>query len=377
MGRHKDSIKHVCHGTHFTQRERLLLQAYTTGTLGKRKITNRRILGEIFNKNERTIRRELKRGWIKHDLGDIPFERWEYNAEHAQVNAMYESSGKGPNCKLESDVTLCATVRSFVKGKLYSPYAIIATFNKTGWPSKTHICEKTLYTYIQNGYITGVTEKDLLYQGKRRKPKGRLRHHSCAFNAEHSISQRPSEVAMRNTVGHWEGDSVVGSKGNGSASMFTCTERLSRVEVIRKVKSRKKTEVVNVFNTLENETGSGKFKDMFTTVTFDNGVEFADGSNIAASSLTHGDRFAIYYAHPYRSSERGTNENHNRIIRRFIPKGTDITTISTKKIRWIQDWMNTYPRKTLNGLTPIEKLMELKGHSFTLPPYLEPKEAFI
>ena len=68
------------------------------------------------------------------------------------------------------------------------------------------------------------------------------------------------------------------------------------------------------------------------------------------------------------------NENHNGIIRRFIPKGTDITSIPAKRIREIQDWMNTYPRKSLGGLTPIKKYREICGEKNNLPSYIATKE---
>lgn len=370
MGRIKDTTENVCYGTHFNWNERYLLQGYFTGSCGRHKITNRRVLGEIFHKSERTIRRELKRGWILHEYSAFPQERWEYNAELADQKAKYECTAKGPNCKLGSDTVLCKRIKSLIVDKHYSPYAVIATFNKTGWPSKTRICEKTIYTYIQNGDISGVTEKDLLYKGKRRKPNKGPHHHSCLYNSMHSISNRPKSVETRKAFGDWEGDSVVGGKGNGSASMFTCIERRTRLEVIRKIPSRKKESVVKVFDTLEKETGSGLFKSMFNSVTFDNGIEFSAGESIVSSALTKGDRFNIYYAHPYTSCERGSNENHNGIIRRFIPKGVDITTIPKKEIRKIQDWMNTYPRKIFDGLSPIEKLMEIMGPDYKLPSYL-------
>ena len=92
------------------------------------------------------------------------------------------------------------------------------------------------------------------------------------------------------------------------------------------------------------------------------------------SALTEGSRCDIYYAHPYSSFERGTNENHNGIIRRFIKKGTDITDINKSKVREVQDWMNNYPKKSLNGLTPIEKAHEMWGKDFKLPAFLEKQE---
>ena len=175
MGRNKLTIEHTNRYTHFTWGERLKLQYYYTGTNKYRKTTSPTLLGKLFGKHEHTIRREITRGMIKHDLLEIPFERWEYNAEHAQLDAMSNYSAKGPSIKLGSDWTLVHEIARLIKEHHYSPYAVIAHFNTHGWPGKTRICEKTLYTYIDAGDIVGVSHKDLLYQGKRRKPRNQQR----------------------------------------------------------------------------------------------------------------------------------------------------------------------------------------------------------
>ena len=84
---------------------------------------------------------------------------------------------------------------------------------------------------------------------------------------------------------------------------------------------------------------------MFKSITFDNGVEFMGYKGIEKSCLRKKERTNIYYAHPYCSGERGTNENNNRLIRRFIPKGIDIAKIKQSKIKEIEDWINNYPRQ--------------------------------
>ncbi|MBF0593667.1 MAG: IS30 family transposase [Candidatus Omnitrophica bacterium] len=88
------------------------------------------------------------------------------------------------------------------------------------------------------------------------------------------------------------------------------------------------------------------------SITFDNGVEFLDWRSLEVSLLGVGRRTTIYFAHSYSSCERGTNENHNRMIRRFIPKGTNIALLDEKEIQGIEDWMNDYPRKILAYRTP-------------------------
>ena len=89
-----------------------------------------------------------------------------------------------------------------------------------------------------------------------------------------------------------------------------------------------------------------KFKEKFKSITFDNGSEFRDYKGLERSydKRKKEPRVAVYYAHPYRSGERGSNENNNRLIRRFIPKGVDITPISEEYIQSIEDWMNNLLR---------------------------------
>ena len=374
MGRAYNNTDSMCLGRYFTYEERISLEAYLLGHSNYKKIVNKSTLASIFHKSRRTIQREINRGLVIHQRSEIPFEVIEYNAEYAQNLAVLNNSAKGPDLKIGHDRILEKAINHYVKDLKYSPYAIIATFNKQGWPSSTRICEKTLYNYINGEVLKDLNSKDLLLRGKRKKASGKPKKHSRAFAAAHSITQRPAEVATRETIGHWEGDCVVGPKGDGSTSLYTMTERSSKLEIIRKIDSRKKTEVVKVLNTLEKSSGSGKFRNMVKTITYDNGVEFSDGEKMMKSVLTKGSRCDIYYAHPYSSFERGTNENHNGIIRRFIQKGTDITDINKRKIREIQDWMNNYPRKSLNGLTPIEKAHEMWGKDFKLPAFLEKQE---
>lgn len=374
MGRAYNNTNSLCLGRYFTYEERISLEAYLLGHSNYKKIVNKSTLATIFHKSRRTIQREIQRGLVLHQRSEIPFEVIEYNAEYAQNLAISNSSAKGPDLKIGHDRILEKAINHYVKDLKFSPYAIIATFNKHGWPSNTRICEKTLYNYINGEVLNDLSSKDLLLRGKRKKASGKPKRHSRAFAAAHSISLRPAEVATRETIGHWEGDCVVGPKGDGSTSLYTMTERSTKLEIIRKINSRKKTEVVKVLDTLEKVSGSGKFKTMFNTITYDNGVEFSDGEGMMKSVLTKGQRFNLYYAHPFSSFERGTNENHNGIIRRFIPKGKDITEVPKKKIRWIQNWMNNYPRKSLEGLTPIEKALEMWGNDFNLPAFLEIQE---
>jgi len=370
MGRKKLIIEPVYRHTHFTWGERLTLQYHHGGTNRYQKIRSPTLLGRLFEKSERTIRRELKRGMVLHELGAEPFERWEYNAEYAQNDADRKNGGKGPELKLGRDWVLVERVSGFVRNLHYSPYAIIQHFQANGWPSETRICEKTLYNYIAAGDITGISAGNLLLRGVRRKPRGKPARHSRAANAARSIDTRPKDINERSQIGHWEMDTVYSGKGCSPACLLTLTERKARVEITRKIPDRTAQSVRAELDAMERQMGSRQFRRLFKSFTADNGGEFSDVDALERSALCSLPRTRLYFAHPYCSSERGTNENYNGIIRRFVPKATDIGEVGKKTVRQIQDWMNTYPRKILRGLTPLDTLMSQMGEGFILPSFL-------
>jgi len=135
--------------------------------------------------------------------------------------------------------------------------------------------------------------------------------------------------------------------------LLTLVERKTRLEVILKLPNRTAVAVRQAFDQLEWQLGSQLFRTMFRSITLDNGVEFSLVKELEHSVFTNDTRTTLYFAHPYCSSERGTSENHNGIIRRFLPKGTNFNRVSDTRIREIQDWINTYPRKILGGHIPL------------------------
>ncbi|MCI9510525.1 MAG: IS30 family transposase [Angelakisella sp.] len=165
-----------------------------------------------------------------------------------------------------------------------------------------------------------------------------------------SIEERPKEVKIRETFGHWEMDTVIGKAKGGGPVLLVLTERLTRKEIIRKIGSKTTAEVARALNRLERDMGA-RFKRIFQTITIDNGSEFMDTAGMEKSCCTKGTRTKVYYCHPYSSWERGSNENANGIIRRFIPKGTPIEEYSEKDIARVEQWINNYPRKILGYST--------------------------
>ncbi len=278
-----------------------------------------------------------------------------YSPDIANSKARENLKAKGPDLNLGNDFTLVNDVQRWIKKERYSPAALIMHYEKSGWPSHTRISVRTLYRYIAEGLIPDVTVKDLLRQGKRSKrPYSRPKRHSRALSASKSITQRPAEANSRAVAGHWEIDCIVSGKGKGKAALLTLTERKNRYELIRKITDQTSASVVSELDKLERFYGSRRFRHIFKTITCDNGSEFMNVEGMEGSCLTKKKRTDVYYAHPYCSCERGSNENANGIIRRFIPKGTAIGNISKQRVKEIQEWMNQYPRKILGGQSAQE-----------------------
>ena len=132
--------------------------------------------------------------------------------------------------------------------------------------------------------------------------------------------------------------------------LLTLTERLSRQEIIIKLPNRKAETIRRAIDRIERKTPD--FRQKFRSITTDNGSEFMEYELLRQSCRCKGKRFDIYYCHSYSAWEKGSVENHNRMIRRFFPKGTNFDKITPAEIQRVQDWMNRYPRKVLNWQTP-------------------------
>jgi len=144
------------------------------------------------------------------------------------------------------------------------------------------------------------------------------------------------------------------SRKNSAAVLLVLSERKTREEIILKLPDKTQESVIKAIDELERKYRR-KFREKFKTITVDNGTEFLDYRGIEKSKIEPGkDRTKVYYAHPYSSWERGTNENINKLIRRFIPKGTDISKVSKAKIKSIERWINEYPRRMFGYRSAIE-----------------------
>lgn len=302
---------------------------------------NSKEISELLNKCERTIRREIQRGKVitKDSLWR---DRIEYSADVSHDAYLYNIRGKGQVIKLNRDYELVRYIEKEIKENKKSPEAIIGEIHTKGLIFKTKVTARTIRNNIDLGDVFDLTNKDLTYN-KKHNNKNKDKHISINVPPEKSIEFRPKEADNRSEYGHWEGDLVIGKRKGKGAVLLTFTERMTREEIIIKLENKEKENVRKAFNKLERQYG-GRFYNKFKTITFDNGSEFKDYEALENSCLRKSRRTYVYYAHPYCSGERGSNENNNRLIRRWIPKGMELNEIGTDFIKKIEDWINNYPR---------------------------------
>lgn len=287
-----------------------------------------------------TIYNELQRGSV--ELLDTHLRSYvSYSADIAQQKHDYAQTSKGRPLKIGCDHAFAAYIEHKIKVEHFSPAAALADARRLG-RFDTDVCVNTLYSYIYHG-VLGLSHRHLM----RGRPKKEQREKTPPkVVGAPAISDRPEWVDDRSELGHWEMDCVCSGQQNGvTAALLVLTERVSRYELIFKIPDKTTASVVRVIDGLHERLGA-RFSVLFRSFTVDNGSEFRDydGIRLDADGVP---RSEVYYCHPYCSSERGSNENANGIIRRFFPKGTDFTHVSPHDIRRVQDWMNHYPRKIL------------------------------
>lgn len=302
--------------------------------------TSIRTIAKVLNRSPSSVSREINR--------TIPLKR-SYKPRVAHDKALKKRMNRGRKLRLKNGF-----IRRYVVAKLkegLSPEQIAGRLHLE-YPNES-ISHEAIYQYIYNqvhrdghglmrlGYHD--LRKYLKRRHKRRGQKGMRRVQRVFRPRGLSIDERPKEVDLRNTVGHWEGDSVVSKKSK--IRLNTLVERKTGLVFITKIKDgtshTTKDAVVARLSVLPKET--------CRTLTSDNGME-----NFSYDEVQKELGILWYFAHPYHSWERGTNENTNGLIRWYFPKGTDFGTISDEEIKAVETLLNNRPRKRLGWKTPLE-----------------------
>lgn len=294
-----------------------------------------------------TIYKEIKRGKFPRKMNDWSIKE-EYAHDVGQRKHDELSHNKGAKKKLAPDNEYLQQISEWILKKKYSPEAAAYRVKDK------KCCVKTLYNYIHAGYVPGVEITSLPYARKKKKKKTDTVKRT--FTRGKSIEERPKEIKERKTKGHWEMDTVYSSR-NDKTCLLVLTERKDREELIFQIKDRTCASVLKALNSYERKIGCRAFREKFKSITCDNGMEFADWEGIERSIRNKTPRTVTYFCHPYCSGERGSNENQNKMIRRWIPKGDDIGLYTLAEIHSIQEWLNDYPRKMFSGKSANEMMM--------------------
>lgn len=329
-------------GSHqLTRADRIKIEALLKEGLSKAKIAAH------LGVHRSTIYNELKRGEYEHRNSDWTTEK-RYSPDIAQEKAEENLKVRGTQLKIGNDIAYANYIEDKIVKEDYSPAAVLGELKAQGREKEfnTTVCVATLYSYIDKGVFLKLTNKDLPVKKNKKRGYKKVRKQQARAAAGDSIEKRPEEIDQREEFGHWEMDSVIGKRGISKNVLLVLTERKTRDEIIFKLPDHTDEAVVAALDRLERRYGADMFKQIFRTITVDNGSEFADVNGLERSILEEGEkRTHLYYCHPYSSWERGTNEVTNKMVRRKVPKGTNFDDKTDEEIEEIENWINGYPRR--------------------------------
>ena len=309
-----------------------------------------------------TVYREIKRGMYAHRNADGTIEE-RYSPEKAEEHYQKGLAAKGAPLKIGKNYAVAQFIEDKIGNENYSPAAVCALLKRA---ENRHFgvtfCRATIYKYVDNGVFHTLTNQDLPEKGDRKEKRRTIRRKSARSSGGTSIEQRPEYINERREPGHWEMDTIVGRKRT-KARLLVLSERVTRREIIIRIKDGRAETVVAALDRLERIYGAAFYR-IFKTITVDNGTEFADADGIERSARRKGaKRTTVYYCHVFSASERGTNENINRMIRRHFPKGTDFNRVTAAEVKRVETWVNNYPREVLGFMSSARAFERVFGRA--------------
>lgn len=316
---------------HFSVEEREKIQR---GFWEKRSV---RAIARELGRSPASVSRELRR--------NFPPERDRYTARLAHERALFKRTRRGREKRLKND-----RVRAFVTAQLQrrrSPEQIAGIIKQEIGETISH---EAIYQFIYAQISYNKPKKGcedlrscLRRRRKRRIPHGARRCQRVLKPKGPSIDSRPKIVERRTRIGDWESDTVEGA--DHASGVNTLVERKTGLVFITRLPNKKsaatKSAIVRRLTALP--------ASVRRTVTMDNGFENARWKEIEEDTGA-----ACYFAHPYHSWERGTNENTNGLIRDYFPKGTDFRTITDEELAFVERELNERPRKRLGWRSPLQ-----------------------
>ncbi len=306
-------------------------ERYTLATLRKQRPTlSMAAMAELLGRHRSTVMREFQRNSKPYDGA--------YRPSVAQERANGRRSRSRRNTRF---TTTDWKLIDWLLGQLLSPEQISGRLREEGLLQISH---ETIYQHVWNykrrgGHLWLFLRQRLRY----RKRYGRYEKRGRVEGKRH-ITDRPPEVEQRNEIGHWEMDTVLGT--GDQHCVISLVERATGALLVGKVRSRKAANVTAKLIELIKAHPA-----LFKTITADNGTEFHSYREVEDATGV-----AIYFATPYHSWERGTNENTNGLIRQYLPKRTSMKSVTQARCNAIAASLNNRPRKRYRFRTPLEQL---------------------
>lgn len=349
--------------THLTIEERTTMEIlYTAGF-------KKNFMSLFLGRHRSTIGRELEKNVKEYwDMNSTksPYKHKGqenikyYSSDEAQKN--YEKNRK--KCKkkkiLEKCPKLLSCIRLLLRNKDvdYSP-EIIANLSKQRKlkDAETSVCANTIYSAIYQR-IGGLTLNDMPHKMRYyKKPKNKHTETKEVPKRKEELSIEKMPEGTRESDTYFEGDSIVGVRMGRHNTLITIVNKVSQFTFIKRSENKTAKATVSVLDELEEEIPN--IEKIMETILFDNGIEFSDFEGMMKSVKDRRrKRFKIYFAHPYASYERGSNENKNRLVRRDFKKGQLVEGLTDEGILKIARKINNMPRKALGYRTPLEVFEE-------------------
>ena len=336
-----------------TYEERIEIEAM----LRSRKKVRISQIADRLERDKSVISREISRNsYLKWDERTAKYKKI-YSAAKAQGD--YENRRKSAGRK--SAVSTDKKLKQFIEDKIiidkWSPEEVAGYIKKHDIKFKMQPSFQEIYYWIETKQLN-IKSEDLTHKYKLKKKENKVeKAKKGPKHEEKSIHKRPEIIDKNEEFGHWELDCVEGSK-ESKKTYLTILERKTKKYIVISMKEHTNKCVRDAINTLEEKYGK-YFKEIFKTMTTDNGHEFLNYDNIERSKKDRRKRRTkVYYTDPYSSWQKGMNENCNGILRRFIPKGTNLNNISEYKLEIILEKINGKPRKILNFTSAEEMFIE-------------------
>lgn len=296
-----------------------------------------RAIARSLRRSPSTVSREIRRN------GD----RCSYRANTAEQGA-WDRALRPKRCKLARNRALARVVAGKLRQQ-WSPHQV------AGWLKRTYpqdesrqVSHETIYRtlFIQ---ARGALKKELLQHLRRTRGMRRSRHYSMKtgnhgrITESVSISERPAEAEDRAVPGHWEGDLLFGSN---NSQIATLVERHTRYVMLVRVAGKDSETVINALIKHAHKLP----RELYKSLTWDRGSEMAEHKRFSLATDVQ-----VFFCDPQQPWQRGSNENTNRLLRQYFPKGTDLSVHSQARLNYVARELNERPRETLGFQTPKER----------------------